>query len=64
MPNSEKLRNCLVLDAGALIGETNGTVINGPQALEKLDEPTMSFYPDYQFLVKCKFLIYGLRLTF
>lgn len=63
MPNSEKLKNCFVLEAGALIGETNGTVVDGPQALAPAwvttsgESGLLDKFPDYYYLLNCKFPI-------
>ena len=61
LATSDKLTSCILLDAGALIGEKNGTVIPGPKALASSPSYTPSSgrnlteeYPDYYFWIHCE----------
>ena len=56
MPDSAKLTSFYTLPNGAQIGEKNGTIINGPQALVDCNwnSSLCDSYPDYYTLLTCK----------
>lgn len=62
MASSSSLTNCFSLDHGALIGQTNETIVPGPQALVKVynsnADSGVKAEADFWYLVDCEFYTY------